>query len=72
VLAIWFRKWWFSQICTILSKKAKERKFATKNFTTTSSGDSIRSQNDEILGYFMREEVQQKRFVVTMVQILRS
>jgi hypothetical protein len=29
--------------------KAKERKFATKSFTTISSGDSITSQNDEIL-----------------------
>jgi hypothetical protein len=44
------------QICTILCKQARERKFATRNFTTTSFGDSITSRNDEILELKLRLE----------------
>jgi hypothetical protein len=42
------------QICTILCKQAKERKFSTKSFTTTSFGDSITSRHDEILELELR------------------
>jgi hypothetical protein len=45
-----------------LCKQAKERKFETKIFTTTSSGDSITSQNDEILELNLRLEREIRRF----------
>jgi hypothetical protein len=57
------------QIFAILCKQAKERKFATKGFTTASSGDSITSPNDEIVGlelWLERErqlaEIAERRF----------